>query len=157
MRNRLFGASGMNKTYSAKPDDIRRGWYIIDATDKTLGRLASLIAFRLMGKHKPEYSPHLDVGDYVVVVNAEKIGVTGRKRTDKIYHHHTGYIGGIKSISFDKLLAKKPERIIETAIRGMLPKGPRGRAMFKKLKVYAGDKHPHEAQQPQSLADEDSA
>lgn len=146
----------MNKTFSAKPDDIRRGWSLIDATGTPLGRLASKIAYRLMGKHKPEYCPHLDLGDYIVVVNAEKVGITGRKRTDKMYHQHTGYTGGMKSVSFEKMLDKAPERILELAVKGMLPKGPRGRAMFKKLKIYVGADHPHEAQQPQALADDGS-
>jgi len=123
----------------------------VDAEDKTLGRLSSEIALRLRGKHKAEYTPHVDTGDYIVVVNAEKVRVTGNKTTDKIYHHHTGYIGSLKSISFEKLQAEKPERIIELAVKGMLPKNPLGRAMFKKLKVYAGAKHGHAAQQPKPL------
>ncbi len=139
------------KTISAKPETVQRDWYIIDADGKTLGRMAAEIASRLRGKHKPEYTPHVDTGDYIVVVNAEKVHVTGRKATDKMYYHHTGYIGGIKSISFDKLIQKAPERTIETAVKGMLPKGPLGRAMFKKLKVYAGTEHPHTAQQPKEL------
>ena len=138
-------------TLSAKPASVKRDWYEIDATGKVLGRLATEIASRLRGKHKPEYTPHVDTGDYIVVVNAEKIDVTGNKRTDKMYYHHTGYPGGIKSISFDKLLEKAPERIIETAVKGMLPKGPLGRDMFRKLKVYAGPEHQHTAQQPQKL------
>ncbi len=140
------------KTYSAKPETVKRDWFVVDANDKTLGRLATEIASRLRGKHKPEYTPHVDTGDYIVVVNAGKIGVTGKKRTDKIYHKHTGYIGGIKSVSFDKLIAKHPERVIEIAVKGMLPKNPLGRAMYKKLKVYAGAEHPHAAQQPKELA-----
>jgi large subunit ribosomal protein L13 len=139
------------KTFSAKPADVQRDWYIVDADGKTLGRLASEIAHRLRGKHKAEFTPHVDTGDYIVVVNAEKVRVTGRKMTDKVYHHHTGYIGSLKSITFDKLLAKAPERIIETAVKGMLPKNPLGRAMFKKLKVYAGTEHRHAAQQPKPL------
>lgn len=139
------------KTFSAKPAEVKRDWYLVDATDKTLGRLATEIARRLRGKHKPEYTPHVDTGDYIVVVNAEKINVTGSKRTDKMYHHHTGYIGNLKSISFDKLINKAPERVLETAVKGMLPKNPLGRAMFKKLKVYAGAEHQHTAQQPQPL------
>lgn len=139
------------KTYSAKPETVQRDWYIIDAADKTLGRLAAGIATRLRGKHKPEYTPHVDTGDYIVVVNAEKVRVTGNKAKDKIYHSHTGYPGGLKSISFEKLIDKAPERTIQSAVKGMLPKGPVGRAMFKKLKVYAGDEHPHTAQQPQDL------
>lgn len=139
------------KTYSAKPETVQRDWYIIDAADKTLGRLAAGIATRLRGKHKPEYTPHVDTGDYIVVVNAEKVRVTGNKAKDKIYHSHTGYPGGLKSISFEKLIEKAPERTIQSAVKGMLPKGPLGRAMFKKLKVYAGEEHPHTAQQPQDL------
>src|SRR3990167_2075241 len=139
------------KTYSAKPETVKRDWFVVDANDKTLGRLATEIASRLRGKHKPEYTPHVDTGDYIVVVNAGKIGVTGKKRTDKIYHNHTGYIGGIKSVSFEKLIAKHPERVIEIAVKGMLPKNPLGRAMYKKLKVYAGAEHPHAAQQPKNL------
>lgn len=140
------------KTYSAKPETVKRDWFVVDANDKTLGRLATEIASRLRGKHKPEYTPHVDTGDYIVVVNAGKVGVTGKKRTDKIYHNHTGYIGGIKSVSFEKLLARHPERAIEIAVKGMLPKNPLGRAMYKKLKVYAGAEHPHAAQQPKELA-----
>ena len=136
------------KTFSAKPNDVTRDWFVVDAADKTLGRLASEIAHRLRGKHKPEYTPHVDTGDYIVVVNAEKVRVTGKKTTDKIYHHHTGYPGGLKSISFEKLIDKAPERVIQGAVKGMLPKNPLGRAMFKKLKVYAGAEHPHTAQQP---------
>ncbi len=139
------------KTYSAKPETVKRDWYIVDADGKTLGRLASEIARRLRGKHKPEYTPHVDTGDYIVVVNAEKIHVTGKKATDKIYHHHTGYIGNLKSISFEKLIDKAPERVIEFAVKGMLPKGPLGRDMFRKLKVYAGGEHKHSAQQPIAL------
>ena len=139
------------KTYSAKAETVTRDWYVVDATDKVLGRLAADIATRLRGKHKPEYTPHVDTGDYIVVINAEKVRVTGRKQTDKIYHHHTGYPGGLKSISFEKLIDKAPERTIQSAVKGMLPKGPLGRAMFGKLKVYAGAEHPHAAQQPKEL------
>jgi len=139
------------KTLSAKPSDVIHDWYVVDAADKTLGRLASEIAHRLRGKHKAEYTPHVDTGDYIVVVNAEKIRVTGNKATGKIYHHHTGYPGGLKSISFEKLIDKAPERVIQGAVKGMLPKNPLGRAMFKKLKVYAGTEHPHAAQQPVEL------
>jgi large subunit ribosomal protein L13 len=139
------------KTYSARQADIKRDWYVVDAAGKTLGRLASEIAVRLRGKHKPEYTPHVDTGDYIVVVNAEKVHVTGRKQTDKVYYHHTGYIGGIKSITFQKLIQKAPERAIQIAVKGMLPKNPLGRAMFKKLKVYAGTEHQHTAQQPKPL------
>lgn len=138
-------------TVSAKPAEVRRDWFVVDAADKTLGRLSTEIARRLRGKHKPEYTPHVDTGDYIVVVNAEKIRVTGNKMKDKMYHHHTGYIGNLKSISLEKLLVKAPERVIETAVKGMLPKNPLGRAMFKKLKVFAGPEHAHQAQQPQAL------
>jgi len=139
------------KTISAKPESVQRDWYVIDADGKTLGRMAAEIASRLRGKHKPEYTPHVDTGDYIVVINAAKVRVTGKKATDKMYYHHTGFIGGIKSISFEKLIDKAPERTIEIAVKGMLPKGPLGRAMFKKLKVYGGAEHPHTAQQPQAL------
>jgi large subunit ribosomal protein L13 len=139
------------KTFSAKPAEVKRDWYIIDATDKTLGRLSTEIARRLRGKHKAEYTPHVDTGDYIIVVNAEKIRVTGNKMKDKMYHHHTGFIGNLKSISLEKLLQKAPNRVIETAVKGMLPKNPLGRAMFKKLKVYAGPEHTHTAQQPKAL------
>ena len=138
-------------TVSAKPAEVRRDWYLVDADGKTLGRLASEIARRLRGKHKPIYTPHVDTGDYIVVVNAEKVRVTGNKRQDKMYHHHTGYIGNLKSINLEKLLAKAPERVIESAVKGMLPKNPLGRAMYRKLKVYAGPEHKHAAQQPQPL------
>ena len=136
------------KTLSAKPESVKRDWYVVDATDKTLGRLSTEIASRLRGKHKTEYTPHVDTGDYIVVINAEKVTVTGRKAKNKIYHRHTGYIGGLKSISFEKLIDKAPERVIQGAVKGMLPRGPLGREMFRKLKVYAGDQHPHTAQQP---------
>jgi len=139
------------KTFSAKPESVRRDWFVVDADGKTLGRLASEIAHRLRGKHKAEYTPHVDTGDYIVVVNAEKIRVTGAKSTDKMYHHHTGYPGGIRSMSFEKLIDKAPERVIQRAVKGMLPRNPLGRAMFSKLKVYAGGEHPHAAQQPQPL------
>ncbi len=139
------------KTFSAKASEVSRDWFVVDASDKTLGRLASEIAHRLRGKHKAEYTPHVDTGDYIVVVNAEKVRVTGAKATDKIYHHHTGYPGGLKSVSFEKLIQKAPERVIQGAVKGMLPRNPLGRAMFKKLKVYAGSEHPHAAQQPQAL------
>lgn len=139
------------KTISAKPETVKRGWYLIDAEGKTLGRMAAEIATRLRGKHKPEYTPHVDTGDYIVVINAEKVRVTGNKAKDKMYHAHSGYPGGLKSISFEKLVEKAPERTIQSAVKGMLPKGPLGRAMFKKLKVYAGTEHPHTAQQPQEL------
>ena len=139
------------KTYSAKAGEINHDWFVVDAADKVLGRLASEIAHRLRGKHKREPPPPPRTGDYIVVINAEKIRVTGNKTTDKLYHHHTGYIGGIKSISFEKLIDKAPERVIQGAVKGMLPRNPLGRAMFKKLKVYAGNEHPHAAQQPQVL------
>ncbi len=139
------------KTYSAKPESVTRDWYIVDATDKTLGRLATEVARRLRGKHKPVYTPHVDTGDYIIILNAAKVRVTGDKAKKKIYHHHTGFPGGIKSITFDKLLARSPERIIEKAVKGMLPKGPLGRQMYRKMKVYAGTEHPHTAQQPQPL------
>lgn len=139
------------KTFSAKPAEVRREWYLVDATDKTLGRLAAEVASRLRGKHKPEYTPHVDTGDYIVVINAEKVKVTGRKADNKMYYHHTGFPGGIKSINFRDLNATHPERIIEIAVKGMLPKNPLGRAMYRKLKVYAGAAHKHEAQQPKPL------
>jgi len=139
------------KTYSAKAESVQRDWYVVDAENKTLGRLASEIAHRLRGKHKPEYTPHVDAGDYIVVVNADKITVTGNKTKDKMYHFSTGYIGNLKSFSFDKLLDRAPERVLQLAVKGMLPRNPLGRAMLKKLKVYAGNEHPHTAQQPQEL------
>lgn len=139
------------KTFSAKAADVKRDWYIVDASGKTLGRLASQLAFRLRGKHKPEYTPHVDTGDYIVVVNAEKVAVTGRKASDKIYYHHTGYIGGLKQVTFEQLIDKAPERVIQAAVKGMLPKNRLGRQMLKKLKVYAGTEHRHVAQQPMQL------
>ena len=139
------------KTFSAKPAEVRRDWFVIDATGKTLGRMATEIARRLRGKHKPEFTPHVDTGDYIVVVNAEKVAVTGNKQNDKMYHRHSGFPGGMKSMSFDKLVQRAPERIIEIAVKGMLPKNPLGRAMFRKLKVYAGPTHEHAAQQPKVL------
>lgn len=139
------------KTFSAKPAEVKRDWYLVDAEGKTLGRLASEIALRLRGKHKPEYTPHVDTGDYIIVVNAEKIGVTGNKEKDKLYHRHTGYIGNLKTVSLGKLRQTFPDRILSTAVKGMLPKNPLGRAMFKKLKVYAGPSHEHQAQQPKVL------
>ena len=139
------------KTYVAKPSTIKRDWFVVDAAGMTLGRLATEIALRLRGKHKPEYTPFMDTGDSIIVINASKVKVTGNKATDKMYYHHTGFPGGIKSESFEKLIARKPEQVIETAVRGMLPKGPLGRAMFRKLKVYAGETHEHAAQQPQVL------
>jgi large subunit ribosomal protein L13 len=138
-------------TEFAKPATVRGDWYLVDASDKTLGRLASQIAHRLKGKHKADYSPHVDMGDHIVVVNAEKVRVTGRKLTDKIYYWHTQHIGGIKQIALEKLQAEHPERVIEFAVKGMLPKNPLGRRMYKKLHVFAGGKHPHAAQQPKPL------
>jgi len=139
------------KTFSAKPAEVQRGWYVIDAKDKTLGRLASEIALRLRGKHKPEYTPHVDTGDYLIVVNAEKVRVTGNKMEGKLYHRHTGYVGHLKTVDLKTLLAEKPERVLELAVKGMLPKNRLGRAMFKKLRVFAGPEHTHAAQQPQPL------
>jgi large subunit ribosomal protein L13 len=139
------------KTFNARNETAVHNWFIVDAAGKTLGRLASQVATRLRGKHKPEYTPHIDTGDYIVVINAEQIKVTGKKAKDKIYYNHSGYVGGMKETSFEKLLAKHPERIFEIAIKGMLPKNPLGRAMYRKLKVYAGVNHPHTAQQPQIL------
>ena len=139
------------KTYVAKPQTVERDWCLVDATDKTLGRLATELASRLRGKHKPTFTPNMDTGDHMVVINAEKIKVTGNKLEDKMYHRHTGYIGNLKSINLGKLLDQHPERVIQTAVKGMLPKNPLGRAMFRKLHVYAGPEHPHEAQQPTQL------
>ena len=139
-------------TFSAKAETVERDWYVVDATDVPLGRLASEVASRLRGKHKPVYTPHVDTGDYIVVVNAEKVGVTGKKRADKMYHRHSGYPGGLKSVSLGQLLDKTPTRPIEYAVKGMLLKGPLGRAMFRKIKVYAGPNHRHTAQQPKSLS-----
>lgn len=136
------------RTFSAKHHEVKRSWFVIDAQNLVLGRLASEIAKRLRGKHKPEYTPHVDTGDYIIVINAEKVKVTGRKRTDKIYYHYSGYPGGIKSISFDKLIQKAPQRVIELAVKRMLPRGPLGRTMYRKLKVYAGPEHQQSAQQP---------
>jgi large subunit ribosomal protein L13 len=138
-------------TVFAKPGAVRGDWFVVDASGKTLGRLASQIAHRLKGKHKPDYSPHVDMGDHIVVVHAEKIRVTGRKLADKIYYHHTGHIGGIKSIALGKLLKEHPERVIQFAVKGMLPKNTLGRSMFRKLHVFAGAAHPHAAQQPRPL------
>jgi large subunit ribosomal protein L13 len=139
------------KTFSAKGHEVKRDWLVVDASDKILGRLASEIARRLRGKHKAEYTPHVDTGDYIVVTNAEKVAVTGRKFKNKMYYHHTGYPGGIKSTTFEKLQSKNPVKIIELAVKGMLPKNPLGREMYRKLKVYAGNEHPHTAQQPKQL------
>ena len=136
------------KTFSAKTGEVSHDWYVVDAAGKTLGRLASEIASRLRGKHKPEYTPHVDTGDYIVVVNAEKVRVTGNKLEDKIYHHHTGYIGNLKSVPLKKMLDEHPERVIEKAVKGMLPRGSLGRQMYSKLRVFAGPEHTHAAQQP---------
>jgi large subunit ribosomal protein L13 len=136
------------KTVSAKKETVSHSWYLVDATDKTLGRLSTEIANRLRGKHKAEFTPHVDTGDYIVVVNAEKIRVTGNKTTDKIYYHHTGYPGGIKSVNFEQLIEKAPERVIEKAVKGMMPKNKLSQSMLAKLKIYAGNEHPHTAQQP---------
>ena len=135
-------------TFSAKPAEVRRDWFVVDATGKTLGRPSTQIAHRLRGKHKPEYTPHVDTGDYIVVVNAEKIRVTGNKLKDKMYYHHTGYIGNLKSKSLEKMLEESPERVLQKAVKGMLPRGPLGRQMFSKLRVFKGPEHDHAAQQP---------
>jgi len=139
------------KTYSAKSETVRRDWYVVDATDKTLGRLATGVASRLRGKHKPEYTPHVDTGDYIVVVNASKVRVTGNKMADKMYHRYTGYIGNLKSKPLGEMMESAPERVIELAVKGMLPRNSLGRQMFSKLKVFAGPEHVHEAQQPKAL------
>ena len=139
------------KTISAKPGSVEQSWFVVDATGKTRGRMASVIVSRVRGKQKAEFTPHTDTGDFIVVVNAEKVHVTGNKAKAKIYHHHTGYPGGLKSISFEKLIEKAPEQAIELAVKGMLPKNPLGRAMARKLKVYSGSEHPHAAQQPKAL------
>ncbi|WP_405223610.1 50S ribosomal protein L13 [Lentisalinibacter sediminis] len=139
------------KTFSAKPAEVRRDWYVVDATGKTLGRLATEVARRLRGKHKPEYTPHVDTGDYLIIVNAEKVRVTGNKLKDKMYHHHTGYIGNLKSRSLEQMLDKAPERVIQSAVKGMMPRNRLGRQMMGKLKVYAGPEHQHSAQQPIEL------
>jgi large subunit ribosomal protein L13 len=138
-------------TVFAHPEKVRRDWYVVDASGKTLGRLATQLAVRLRGKHKPQYTPHVDTGDHIIVLNADKIAVTGNKLEDKTYYWHTGAIGGIKSRTLEKMMAEHPERVIEIAVKGMLPKNPLGRAMFKKLHVFTGDKHPHTAQQPKPL------
>ncbi len=139
------------KTFSAKPAEVKHEWFVIDATDKVLGRVASEVALRLRGKHKPIYTPHVDTGDFIVIVNADKIRVTGNKADDKIYYRHSGYPGGIRAMKFKDMQARFPGRALEKAVKGMLPKGPLGYAMIKKLKVYAGDTHPHTAQQPKKL------
>ena len=139
------------KTFSAKNETVKRDWYVVNAEGRTLGRLATEVARRLKGKHKAEYTPHVDTGDYIVIVNAEKVRVTGKKSTDKMYYRHTGFPGGIKEMSFEKLIDHKPEKVIELAVKGMMPRNPLGRAMLSKLKVYAGSEHPHTAQQPKEL------
>ena len=138
-------------TFSAKPAEVHREWYLVDAGEKVLGRIATEIATRLRGKHKPEYTPHVDTGDHIVVINAARVKVTGRKTSDKIYHRHSGYPGGLRSMSFEKLQGRAPGRVIELAVKGMLPRGPLGRAMFRKLHVYPGATHPHAAQRPKAL------
>lgn len=139
------------KTFSAKPEEVSRDWYVVDATGRTLGRLASELAIRLRGKHKPEFTPHVDTGDYIVVINTDKIRVTGNKLKDKIYHWHTGYIGNLKSTNLETLMAKAPEQVLTKAVKGMLPKNSLGRSMLRKLRVFAGPEHSHMAQQPQVL------
>jgi len=139
------------KTYCAKPAEVQHGWYLVNAQNKVLGRLATRIAQRLRGKHRPEYTPHVDTGDYIVVVNADKLRVTGKKAQQKKYYRHTGYPGGIRETSFAVLHAKHPDRVLQKAVKGMLPKGPLGNAMLKKLKIYAGEGHPHSAQRPEAL------
>jgi len=149
-REALYGVFNMG-TWTVRPGDIERKWYVVDAEDMVLGRLATRIATILRGKHRPEYTPHADCGDHVIVINADKVAVTGNKEAQKIYYRHSGYAGGLKSISLEKQREKHPERIIEAAVKGMMPKGPLGRAMLKKLKVYAGSDHPHTAQKPETL------
>ncbi|MEQ8407104.1 MAG: 50S ribosomal protein L13 [Gammaproteobacteria bacterium] len=139
------------KTYSAKTNEVDQNWMLVDAEGLTLGRMATEIASRLRGKHKAEFTPHIDTGDFIVVINAEKVKVTGKKATDKLYHAHSGFPGGLKTMSFNNMIEKSPEKVIKLAVKGMLPRTPLGRAMFKKLKVYAGTEHPHGAQQPQTL------
>jgi len=139
------------KTISAKAETVQRSWYVIDAEGQTLGRLATQVASRLRGKHKTEYTPHIDTGDYIVVVNAEKVKVTGRKASDKTYYRHTGHPGGLKEATFTQMIERSPEKVIELAVKGMLPRNRLGRAMYRKLKVYAGQEHPHDAQQPEIL------
>ncbi|WP_018870061.1 50S ribosomal protein L13 [Thioalkalivibrio sp. ALgr3] len=138
-------------TISAKPAEVERDWFLVDASDKTLGRLATEIARRLRGKHKPVYTPHVDTGDYIVVINADKIRVSGNKASDKMYYRHTGFPGGIKEANFSQMIERHPEKVLELAVKGMLPRNPLGRSMLKKLKVYAGTEHRHAAQQPQPL------
>lgn len=140
------------KTFNAKAETVQRDWFLVDATNQTLGRLAAEVASRLRGKHKPEFTPHVDAGDYIVVINADKVRVTGNKAKQKLYRSHSGYNGGLKEMSFEKLMQKAPTQALELAVKGMLPKGPLGRAVYRKLKVYAGDSHPHASQQPQVLS-----
>jgi large subunit ribosomal protein L13 len=142
----------MKRTFSARPATVERRWYVVDAANRPLGRLASQVASRLRGKHKPEFTPHIDTGDYIVIINAAQVAVTGAKRNEKMYYRHSGYPGGMKALTFDKLMEKAPERAIELAVKGMLPKGPLGRAMYRKLKVYAGTEHKHASQQPEPLS-----
>jgi large subunit ribosomal protein L13 len=151
MECRFFLEHSVMKTFSAKPAEVKRDWFVVDAAGKTLGRLATEVARRLRGKHKAEYTPHVDTGDYIIIVNAEKVQVTGNKAMDKMYHRHTGYIGNMRHFSFEKMIERSPERVIELAVKGMLPKNPLGRQMYTKLKVYAGPTHNHAAQQPQPL------
>jgi large subunit ribosomal protein L13 len=139
------------KTFSAKSHEVQRDWYVVDATNQVLGRVAAEIARRLRGKHKPEFTPHVDTGDYIVVVNVDKLRVTGNKAKDKLYHRHSTYPGGLYTTNFEKMQAKHPERVLQLAVKGMLPKGPLGYAMIKKMKLYAGGEHPHSAQQPKTL------
>ena len=148
---RLFSNSNVMKTFTAKAEDVKHGWYVVDAQNKVLGRLATQIAMRLRGKHKPEFTPHVDCGDHIVVINAEKVAVTGNKTRDKLYHQHTGYLGNMKTIALGKMLQEHPERAIEYAVKGMLPKTILGRQMYRKLHVFAGNAHPHAAQQPKPL------
>jgi large subunit ribosomal protein L13 len=148
---RFFGSLIKMKTFSAKPAEVTRDWFVVDATGKTLGRLASEVARRLRGKHKAEFTPHVDTGDYIIILNAKNVKVTGNKAQDKTYHFHTGFVGNMKHFTFEKMIERAPERVIEMAVKGMLPKNPLGRDMFRKLKVYAGADHNHAAQQPKPL------
>jgi large subunit ribosomal protein L13 len=150
-RSGFIRSKAQMKTFTAKPAEVKRDWFVVDAAGKTLGRLSTEIARRLRGKHKAEYTPHVDTGDYIIVINAEQVRVTGNKSKDKFYHHHTGYVGNMRSFSFEKLIERAPERVIEIAVKGMLPKNALGRQMYTKLKVYAGSEHKHAAQQPQPL------
>lgn len=140
------------KTFNAKNETVKRDWFVVDATNQTLGRMAAEVASRLRGKHKPEFTPHVDTGDYIVIINADKVRVSGNKAKAKTYYTHSGFTGGLKTTTFDKLMEKSPTAAIEHAVKGMLPKGPLGRAVYSKLKVYAGDSHPHASQQPQALS-----